>query len=252
VLGVLPKHGHDLGHGVGELHEVVGVGVVGRAGQDDGLEEPLAERLVDHGVEVGARLNRLGIDAHCCLHALWTRREDDCDSGRPEVGARGGAGATQGTGANKPEMREPLPPVARRPGTRSARCSGRQPIWRKPLAAREDNPSGGNCSPLGKTAHLGENGARPCPHGSPETDHPERRAHRDTIRKHPPRLGHDAGIGSHGLVRQRLRPAGAGSDRLERLVSDHPEWKENDEARTRGWAVVSMKSDWKRIFSFGP
>ena len=25
-----------------------------------------------------------------------------------------------------------------------------------------------------------------------------------------------------------------------------------DEARTRGWAVVSMKNDWKRIFSFGP
>jgi hypothetical protein len=25
-----------------------------------------------------------------------------------------------------------------------------------------------------------------------------------------------------------------------------------DEARTRGWTVVSMKKDWKRIFSFGP
>jgi phosphoserine phosphatase len=25
-----------------------------------------------------------------------------------------------------------------------------------------------------------------------------------------------------------------------------------DEARSRGWAVVSMKEDWKRIFSFGP
>jgi hypothetical protein len=25
-----------------------------------------------------------------------------------------------------------------------------------------------------------------------------------------------------------------------------------DEARSRGWAVVSMKNDWKRIFSFGP
>ena len=25
-----------------------------------------------------------------------------------------------------------------------------------------------------------------------------------------------------------------------------------DKAPTRGWAVASMKNDWKRIFSFGP
>jgi hypothetical protein len=41
-------------------------------------------------------------------------------------------------------------------------------------------------------------------------------------------------------------------DRAKALAPQHPEWKDKalDEAQAKGWTIVNMKTDWKRIFAF--